>query len=87
MFRFKQPSSGSLHICALLKFNSRLKYIVKDDSVVGLHVLSSPCFGCVSCTVQNVTRCFVCLSCAAQCTAHTQNKDWIEHAATQLKRP
>jgi len=57
MFRFKQPSSGSLPFVLCYSYNSQLKYIFRDGSAVWLHIPSSPCFVCVSCIVQNVTFC------------------------------
>jgi len=36
-----------------------LKYIIKDGSAAWLHILSSPCFVRVSCTLQSVTFCTV----------------------------
>ena len=43
--------------------------MVKDGSAVWLHILLSPYFVCVSCTLHNVT------ALSAQCTIRTQNKD------------
>ena len=42
------------------------------------------------CTVQScvcIVHCAECESHSAQCTIHTQNKDWTEYAATQPNRP
>ena len=61
MFRFKQPSSGSLPFVLCWSYNSLLKYIVKDGSVVWLHIVSRPCFVCASCIVQNVTAVTFCV--------------------------
>jgi len=40
MFRFKQPSSGSLPFVLCESYNSQLKYVVKDGSALWLHILS-----------------------------------------------
>jgi hypothetical protein len=63
MFRFKQPTSGSLLFVLCYSYNSQLKYVAKDGSTVWLQ------------------------SHSAHCMIYTQNKDWIEYAATQPNHP
>ena len=76
MFRFKQPSSGSLPFVLCLSYNSQLKYIVKDGSAVWLHILSSPV-----CIVH-------CAECVTFCTVHdTHTKQGRDRMCSHTAEP